>query len=149
MERLRQRDTLGPGREHHGGAIACNPRDPVAGGVLFIGDAAGQALPVTLEGIRPAVYFGAGAGRLVMRALSDELTPPQVRARYGALHKQHLGGYAQLNRIQRWYRWLPEFALKRLATKALGRPDTSGRETSFRSTRYLDVLRAECLPPLP
>ena len=149
MGRLRKRDDLGPGREHHGGAIACIPRDPVVDDVLFIGDAAGQALPVTLEGIRPAVYFGAGAGRLVMSALTGELAPSQARARYAALHAQHLGGYERLNRVQRWYRWLPEFALKRLATKALGRPHADGREISFRSTRYLDVLRAEQLPTLP
>lgn len=149
MERLRQRDTLGPGREHHGGAIACRPRDPVADGVFFVGDAAGQALPITLEGIRPAVYFGAGAGRLVMRALAGDLSAEHAHARYAALHQQHLGGYARLNRVQHWYRWLPEFALKRLATKALGRPHADGREISFRSTRYLDVLRAEQLPRLP
>lgn len=149
MSRLRQQDELGPGREHHGGAIACIPRDPVADDVLFIGDAAGQALPVTLEGIRPAVYFGASAGRLVRHALVGGLTRPQAQARYAALHHQHLGGYERLNRVQRWYRWLPEFALKRLATKALGQPHADGRETSFRSTRYLDVLRAEHLAPLP
>ena len=149
MGRLRERNDLGPGREHHGGAIACIPRDPVVDDVLFIGDAAGQALPVTLEGIRPAVYFGAGAGRLVMSALAGELTSTQARARYAALHAQHLGGYDRLNRVQRWYRWLPEFALKRLATKALGRPHSDGREISFRSTRYLEVLRAENLPTLP
>ena len=149
MGRLRKRDDLGPGREHHGGAIACIPRDPVVDDVLFIGDAAGQALPVTLEGIRPAVYFGAGAGRLVRSALGGELTSTQARTRYAALHAQHLGGYERLNRVQRWYRWLPEFALKRLATKALGRPHADGGEISFRSTRYLDVLRAEQLPTLP
>ena len=84
-----------------------------------------------------------------MSALAGELTSTQARARYAALHAQHLGGYDRLNRVQRWYRWLPEFALKRLATKALGRPHSDGREISFRSTRYLDVLRAEHLPTLP
>ena len=56
------------------------------------------------------------------------------------------GGYARLLRVQRWYRWLPEPVLRRLVTRALGAP---GPEVAFRSTRYLDVLRAERLPALP
>jgi flavin-dependent dehydrogenase len=146
LRRLRRRDALGPGTERHGGAIACVPQVPVVGAVLFAGDSAGHALPVTLEGIRPAAYFGAGAGRLLAAALSGAITTDEAHRRYVALHAAHLGGYARLLRVQRWYRWLPEPVLRRLVTRALGAP---GPEVAFRSTRYLDVLRAERLPALP
>ncbi|MGI9117726.1 MAG: NAD(P)/FAD-dependent oxidoreductase [Gaiellales bacterium] len=149
MARLRARDRLGAGTEHHGGAIACVPRPPVADGVLFAGDAAGHALPVTLEGIRPAAYFGAGAGRLIARALAGAITADEARARYAALHAAHLGGYRRLNQVQRWYRWLPEPLLRRLVTRGIGQPTHGDDEVAFRSTRYLDVLRAEALPAIP
>ena len=149
MARLRDRDALGAGREHHGGAIACVPREPVDGTVLFAGDAAGHALPVTLEGIRPAVFFGAGAGRLVRAQLTGTATADEVRTRYRALHLDHLGGYAKLNRIQRLYRFLPEPVLRRLVTRGVGQPTGDGDEVAFRSLRYLDVLRPERLPDLP
>ncbi|MFM8611751.1 MAG: NAD(P)/FAD-dependent oxidoreductase [Actinomycetota bacterium] len=149
MDRLRERDDLGPGREHHGGAIACVPRAPVADRVLFAGDAAGHALPVTLEGIRPAAYFGACAGRLVNAALAGDLTAAEARDRYRALHARHLGGYARLNRIQRLYRYLPEPVLRRLVTRGVGAPARRDGEVAFRSLRYLDVLRPERLPALP
>ncbi len=149
MTKLRMRDQLGAGREHHGGAIACVPRTPVDGRTLFVGDAAGHALPVTLEGIRPAAYFGAAAGRLIRAALEGEITSADAQARYAALHTGHLRGYAYLHRIQRLFRYLPEFALKRLVTRGVGAPNPDGSPIAFRGTRYLEVLRAETLPALP
>jgi len=149
MTKLRERDDLGPGREHHGGAIACVPRNPVDDNVLFAGDSAGHALPITLEGIRPAVFFGAAAGRLVNATLAGELSADEARRRYGAVHAEHLGGYTKLNRIQRLYRYLPEPVLRRLVTRGVGRPTQGDAEVAFRSLRYLDVLRPELLPALP
>ena len=149
MAALRARDALGPAAESHGGAIACVPRAPSDGNVLFAGDAAGHALPVTLEGIRPAVHFGAAAGRLIAAALDSRIADDDVRRRYEALHAAHLGGYARLNRLQRWYRHLPQPLLRRLVTRGVGRPTAPGTEVAFRGTRYLDVLRAERLPALP
>ena len=149
MRRLRRRDALGPGTEHHGGAIACVPRPPVDGRVLFAGDSAGHALPVTLEGIRPAAYFGAGAGRLLAAALAGSIDDDEARRRYAALHAAHLGGYRRLNQVQRWYRWLPQPLLRRLVTKGVGQPTADGDEVPFRGTRYLEVLRAERLPAIP
>ena len=149
MAALRERDALGPGTEAHGGAIACVPRAPVDGNVLFAGDAAGHALPVTLEGIRPAVHFGAAAGRLIDAALDGAIPDDEARRRYAELHARHLRGYARLHRLQRWYRLLPETALRRLVARGVGRPGAPDAEVAFRGTRYLDVLRAERLPALP
>lgn len=147
MEALRGLEGIAPGRERHGGAIACVPRDPVADGVLFAGDAAGHALPLTLEGIRPAVFFGAAAGRLVAAVLDGRLTPDEAHRRYRALHDAHLGGYGRLLRAQRWVRLVPD-AAKRLALRRWLGP-ASATPRPFRLTRYLDVLRAERLEALP
>lgn len=66
----------------HGGLIPSRLRDPVAGPVLLVGDAAGQCLPLTAEGIRPALVFGQIAGRLARQALDGVLTLEQVREQY-------------------------------------------------------------------
>ena len=149
LARLRERDALGDATEHHGGAIACVPRPPVDGPVLFAGDAAGHALPVTLEGIRPAVYFGAAAGRLLAAALDGRIAGDEARRRYTALHDAHLGGYARLLRLQRWYGRLPTALLRRLVTRGVGRPTGPHGEVALRGRRYVEVLRAERLPDLP
>jgi hypothetical protein len=81
--------------------------------------------------------------------LAGELSADDVRRRYGAVHAEHLGGYAKLNRIQRLYRYLPEPVLRRLVTRGVGRPTLGDAEVAFRSLRYLDVLRPELLPALP
>jgi len=151
MAGLRQREQIGAGTEHHGGAIACTPREPVQGPVVFVGDAAGQALPVTLEGIRPAAYFGAAAGRLLAASLDDRLTATDAHARYAALHDSHRAGYDRLNQAQRWIRLLPELAIRRMATKRIGPGARSGPppEVELGRHRYLQVLRAEELDELP
>lgn len=148
---LRERERVGAGTERHGGAISCVPRDPVVDGALFVGDAAGHALPLTLEGIRPAAYFGCAAGRLVRAVLEGDLDRPGAEARYAALHAAHLGGYRRLLRAQRWTRRTPD-ALKRRAVRRWlgpGATDADPPARPFRQLRYLDVLRAERLPALP
>lgn len=151
MGALRERERMGAGTERHGGAISCVPRDPVVDGVLFVGDAAGHALPLTLEGIRPAAYFGCAAGRLLRAVLEGGLPRDEAHARYAALHASHLGGYRRLLRAQRWTRRTPD-ALKRRAVRRWLGPGADAADPParpFRQLRYLDVLRAERLPALP
>ncbi len=47
---------------------------PTAGRLFAVGDAAGQCLPLTAEGIRPAIYFGSECGKIVQRIISGSLT---------------------------------------------------------------------------
>jgi flavin-dependent dehydrogenase len=151
MDALRAREGVGAGTERHGGAIGCVPRAPVQDGILFCGDAAGQALPLTLEGIRPAVFYGAAAGRLVRAVLEGRVDRAEAHARYAALHAAHLGGHRRLLRAQRLVRGTPD-AVKRLAVRRwLGRGAVGGDPPAlpFRQLRYLEVLRAERLPALP
>jgi flavin-dependent dehydrogenase len=147
MDALRAIEEVGPARERHGGAIACVPRDPVADGILFAGDAAGHALPLTLEGIRPAAYFGAAAGRLVAAVIDGRLTADEAHRRYRALHDSHRYGYRRLLRAQRLVRLVPDAAKRLTLRRWLG--PASATPQPFRMTRYLDVLRAERLEALP
>ena len=56
----------------HGGTLTASMMAPTLRGVFRIGDAAGQCLPVTGEGIRPAVVFGQLAGRFARRVLEGQ-----------------------------------------------------------------------------
>lgn len=60
--------------EHHGGIIPClGMRDPVVGDIFVVGDAAGQVLPGTAEGIRKAFIYAEVLGGLISRVLKGEL----------------------------------------------------------------------------
>src|SRR3979490_2543828 len=56
----------GPSR---GPSSPTRPLRSTVGRVFAVGDAAGQCLPLTAEGIRPALYFGGEGGRIVQRVL--------------------------------------------------------------------------------
>lgn len=58
--------------EFHGGALTASMVTPTLPGVFRVGDAAGQCLPVTGEGIRPALVLGQLAGRLARRVLDGQ-----------------------------------------------------------------------------
>ena len=59
---------------HHGGVIPCSGlREPVVSQVFVVGDAAGQVLPGTAEGIRKCFEFAEVCGRLVSRVVAGEL----------------------------------------------------------------------------
>jgi flavin-dependent dehydrogenase len=66
----------------HGGFLASGFRDPVDGGVFVTGDAAGQCLPLTGEGIRTAIMAGYRAGELVQNVLDDRCSADEAAARY-------------------------------------------------------------------
>ncbi|MBU4226407.1 MAG: NAD(P)/FAD-dependent oxidoreductase [Chloroflexi bacterium] len=57
----------------HGGYWPYHRQPAATGHVFRIGDAAGQCIPLSGEGIRPALYFGAMAGSLARRALNGEM----------------------------------------------------------------------------
>lgn len=71
-----------PARTVHGGVFPSRLRDPVAGPVFVVGDAAGQCLPLTGGGIRPALVWGQEAGRQAARVLRGELALDQALDAY-------------------------------------------------------------------
>lgn len=109
----------------HGGGIPSRLRDPVAGPVLLVGDAAGQCLPLTAEGIRPALVFGQIAGRLVRHALDGKLTLEQVQESYRRTVRARRHQYRLLEGMQALLLRSPQRALPMLAW-LLGGPAFTG-----------------------
>jgi menaquinone-9 beta-reductase len=83
IDTLLRRLGLPPG-PLHGGFLGGGLCEPVVDGVFVVGDAAGQCLPFTGEGIRTAVWAGGVCGRLIGQALAGECSLEAASARYRA-----------------------------------------------------------------
>ncbi len=89
--------------------------------MFAVGDAAGQCLPLTAEGIRPALYFGSECGRIVQRVLDGEITLDAGLETYRRLVDRYRGAYRLLRCVQwlaahaptRWFAALPALAAHR------------------------------------
>lgn len=84
----------------HGGFFTARLRPPTLGPVFLVGDAAGQCLPLTGEGIRPALFFGQACGAILQRVLDGELTPAEGRAAYWAVVRRRRPMYWLLGLLQ-------------------------------------------------
>jgi len=90
------------------------------GPIFAVGDAAGQCLPLTAEGIRPAIYFGVQCGQLVQQVLDGTLRLEEALARYQSLVERYRWAYRVLG-VAQWIaahaptRWFA--ALAGLATR--------------------------------
>lgn len=89
--------------------------------MFVVGDAAGQCLPVTGEGIRPALYFGTLAGQIVQRVLEGKLTLDQGLSRYRRAVLLRRRAYRALELVQRWILTAPH-AWTEAAFAAASRP---------------------------
>ncbi|NOZ59129.1 MAG: NAD(P)/FAD-dependent oxidoreductase [Euryarchaeota archaeon] len=103
---------------HHGGVIPCSGlRDPVAGGVFVVGDAAGQVLPGTAEGIRKCFVYAELCGRVISRVLSGELPLEEALRTYrrGVLRAKEF--YDTMLAIQRIAYRLPDRVLEEVLSR--------------------------------
>jgi flavin-dependent dehydrogenase len=92
---------------HYHGAYFPNRLGHATVGPLFaVGDAAGQCLPLTAEGIRPALYFGGECGKIVQRILTGSLTLEAGLASYRGLVERYRRAY----RILEWAQWVTAHA---------------------------------------
>jgi flavin-dependent dehydrogenase len=82
---------------------------PTMGRLFAVGDAAGQCLPLTAEGIRPAIYFGAECGRLIQRVLDGCLTLEAALDGYRRLVERYRAAY----RVLEWAQWIAAHAPSR------------------------------------
>ncbi|HEX6228618.1 MAG TPA: NAD(P)/FAD-dependent oxidoreductase [Solirubrobacterales bacterium] len=92
------------GRErvrYQGNWIPHRMRPAAEGNVLFVGDSAGQCLPLTAEGIRTALYYGIAAGRELGAVLQGRQSRDQAIANYARLHHSHRRGFNLLLFFQR------------------------------------------------
>jgi flavin-dependent dehydrogenase len=91
-----QRDSV----RYQGNWIPHRIRRATDDGVFFVGDSAGQCLPLTAEGIRTALYFGLAAGREIRAVLAGRQSAEQALARYGDFSAAHARKFEWMLRIQ-------------------------------------------------
>lgn len=91
----------------HGGYFPHALRDPVIGDLFLVGDAAGQCLGLTGEGIRPALFFGTHLGRLLCRVLEGKMSLEEARVAYRELVAARKSTYDLLCLAQRVVPRLP------------------------------------------
>ena len=81
LTRFMARFGLRPG-SMHGGYLASGFHDPVVDGVFVVGDASGQCLPLTGEGIRTAILAGYQVGELLQDVLDGRRVSEGAVAEY-------------------------------------------------------------------
>ena len=86
---------------YQGNWIPHKLRPATGNGVFFAGDSAGHCLPVTAEGIRPALYFGLALG-LELRAVVDGYqSREKALENYAAFSDSHKRQFEILLKIQK------------------------------------------------
>jgi menaquinone-9 beta-reductase len=95
----------------HGGALPARLRAPTADGVFAVGDAAGQCLPLTGEGIRPALAFGWVAGRLARQVVAGDLPLARALRDYRRVVLASRVGYTALAAMQAGLGYVPRRAV--------------------------------------
>jgi len=98
----------------HGGLIPLRPRDPIVDDLFVVGDAAGQALPGTAEGIRPALHFGTHLGAALADALDGRTSLADARRSYREGVAGQARAYRTLACAQRLLTALPPAMTARL-----------------------------------
>lgn len=96
------------GSHYHGGFLTAGLRPATAGSVYMVGDSAGHCLPLTGEGIRPAVFFGQQLAGLLNGVLDGSRTRFEARQAYAALQQDHARGFRLLRGAQSWLRGWPD-----------------------------------------
>ncbi|MFQ5846917.1 MAG: NAD(P)/FAD-dependent oxidoreductase [Candidatus Methylomirabilales bacterium] len=116
-------DSLGLAKAKiHGGYFPWSFREPTLGNLFVVGDAAGQCLPLTGEGIRPAIYFGQACGRILQRVLEGRVPLRQGLNEYRAFVLHHRGLYRFLGLLQGLLMRGPVGLINRLVALACREP---------------------------
>jgi flavin-dependent dehydrogenase len=117
LERLLNDHGMAAGA-YHGTYFPHRLRRPTVGQIFAVGDAAGQCLPLTAEGIRPALYFGSECGRIAQRVLDGGLSLESALETYRRLVARYRRPYRVLQLAQwmaahtptRWFGMLTQLA---------------------------------------
>lgn len=96
-----------PSKGRHGGFFPYRRQPSTTGDVFRIGDAAGQCLPFTGEGIRPALFFGAEVGNLARRVLVCEMKLSEALRTYRKSVGSHAVSHHLLLAVQKTLPGLP------------------------------------------
>lgn len=99
----------------HGGFFTHKVGKPVAGKIFLVGDSAGQCLPLSGEGIRPALYFGTVCGEIINKIIKREISPEQGAGEYQEAVYRKRKYYYSLYFLQQTLNRLPNQATTLLA----------------------------------
>lgn len=119
----------------HGGYFPHRLRKPVEGEIFRIGDAAGQCLPITGEGIRPAIVFGQKCGEVIENIFLGKITLKQGLSKYQDFVLKRKFFYEIMYWIQEFLISLPENLFYPLSWLVSKKPITS-----FVLNRYLRIV---------
>jgi flavin-dependent dehydrogenase len=112
-------------------------------GVFFVGDSAGQCLPLTAEGIRTAFYFGIALGRELRRVVEGRASRETALRRYGSFCARHDFHFKWMLRAQRLIPRVPP----RLLAAAL-HPVATKRFTHWSFGHYLKIAHPSFAEPV-
>jgi menaquinone-9 beta-reductase len=119
-------------------------RPAAADGVFFVGDSAGQCIPLTAEGIRTALYFGIAAGRELRAVLEGEQSREQALVRYAHFSAERAWKFAWMKRWQDTV-----WRLRPRARDALVRSMTHRRAAAWAFGHYWRIAPPEFALPAP
>ncbi|MBM3633822.1 MAG: hypothetical protein FJW99_00770 [Actinobacteria bacterium] len=126
----------------HGGFFTSTLTDPVRDGMFVVGDSAGMCLPVSGEGIRPALVFGQVAGRLAERVRTGDLRLDEALRAYRGVVESRAKGYRILERLQSVLNKLPDPLFAQFA-RVVG----SDRVLPWAVQAYWNVANPDLLTP--
>lgn len=95
----------------HGGQLPTRLRRPVIGHLFVVGDAAGQCLGLTGEGIRLAFRFGQLLGDLIQCCLDGALSREAALQEYEAQVRKHQRTFQIMTFLQKVFPYLPLFLM--------------------------------------
>ncbi|MBN9376507.1 MAG: hypothetical protein J0I40_14195, partial [Cellulomonas sp.] len=133
-----------PAKAIHGGAFPSRLAEPVTDKVFLVGDAAGQCLPLTGEGIRPALVFGQEAGRQARAVLLGRQDLPTALARYRTAVTRTRPAYRTLEHMQSWALHLPPSVVAHAV-----RTSASPRLSPLLQAAYWQVANPDTLRAAP
>jgi menaquinone-9 beta-reductase len=96
------------GGHYHGGYLTAGLRPATAGTVFLVGDSAGHCLPLTGEGIRPAVFFAQRLAGIIDQQLAGVVSDWLALDLYSALQARYHKRYRLLRQAQTALRGWPD-----------------------------------------
>jgi flavin-dependent dehydrogenase len=134
-----------PPQGYQGNWIPHQMREPVEGGIFFVGDSAGHCLPTTAEGIRPAFYFGLACGRELRAVVAGRQTREQALERYAAFCERKRRSFDWLLRVQHAVSRVNPTRLMTPVVRAM----SSDRFITWSFGHYLDIAPPAFATPAP
>ncbi len=124
---------------YQGNWIPHKLRPATGDGIFFAGDSAGHCFPLTAEGIRPALYFGATLGMELRDTVEGRKTRDEALASYHDFSAGHQWAFDWLLRAQKL---LPKIH-PRLVRPTLAASFKAGSSGAYAFDRYLDIAPPE------